>query len=397
TLQLTTVRPSAYFIAMLTYPTAYVVDQANIERLGRNWASRPNGTGPFKLREYRIGERVVLERNEFFYRGVAKLNRVEYILSGGSAMAMYENNEIDITGVVIADLDRVRDPRDPLNKDMRVTPPGFDVSYIGFNAARPPFDDVNVRRALNFATNKDLIAKEILAGLAIPAYGILPLGFPGYTGQAKGLNFDAARAREAMANSKYAAPNAKELLARYQQSQDPRVLEEFKAATARRLPRIVLTVPGTGGGLGLDLEVIVEMWKQQLGVEVEFQQVEWATFLQDLNAQKLQLFSGLGWQADYPDPQNFLDMLFHTQSDINHGAYSNTALDRVLEQARSEADWNKRVALYQQAEEMILQDAAWVPLWFSTEVPVLIKPWVKNYKLLPLIVPHMRQVFIEKG
>jgi oligopeptide transport system substrate-binding protein len=397
TLQITTVRPTAYFLAMLTYPTGYVVDQSNIERLGRNWTSQPNGTGPFKLKEYRIGERVVLERNPLYYRGPAKLDRIEYILSGGSAMAMYENNEIDITGVGIADLDRVRDPKDPLNKEVHTTPPGFDVSYIGFNIAKPPFDDVNVRRALNFAINKDLIAKEILSGLAIPAYGILPKDFPGYTGQNQGLKFDAAKARQAMAASKYAAPNAKALLAQYESTQDPKALADFQAATAGKLPRMVLTVPGTGGGLGLDLEVIVEMWKQNLGLNVEFQQVEWATFLQDLNAKKLQVFSGLGWQADYPDPQNFLDVLFHSKSDINHGAYANQELDKLLEEARSEPDWNKRVALYQKAEQMILDDAAWVPLWFSTEAPVLIKPHVKNFKLLPLIVPRMRDVYIDKG
>ena len=397
TLQITTVRPTAYFLAMLTYPTAYVLDQSNIERLGRNWTSQPNGTGPFKLKEYRIGERVVLERNAAYYRGAAKLDRIEYILSGGSPMAMYENNEIDMTGVGIADLDRVRDPQDPLNKEVHTTPPGFDVSYIGFNIAKPPFDDVNVRRALNFATNKDLIAKEILSGLAIPAYGILPKDFPGYTGQPQGLKFDAAKARQAMAASKYAAPNAKDLLAQYESTQDPKALADFQAATAGKLPRMVLTVPGTGGGLGLDLEVIVEMWKQTLGLNVEFQQVEWATFLQDLNAKKLQVFSGLGWQADYPDPQNFLDVLFYSKSDINHGAYVNQELDKLLEEARSEPDWNKRVALYQKAEQLVLDDAAWVPLWFSTEVPVLIKPQVKNYKLLPLIVPHMRDVYIDKG
>ncbi|MSQ13079.1 MAG: peptide ABC transporter substrate-binding protein [Dehalococcoidia bacterium] len=397
TLQITTVRPMAYFLAMLTYPTAYVVDQSNIERLGRNWASQPNGTGPFKLKEYRIGERVVLERNPLYYREPAKLDRIEYILSGGSPMAMYENDEIDMTGVGIADIDRVRDPKDPLNKEVHATPPGFTVSYIGFNTAKPPFDDVNVRRALNFATNKELIAKEILSGLAIPAYGILPKDFPGYTGQTKGLTFDAAKARQAMAASKYAAPNAKDLLAQYESTQDPKALADFQAATAGKLPRMVLTVPGTGGGLGLDLEVIVEMWKEALGLNVEFQQVEWATFLQDLNAKKLQVFSGLGWQADYPDPQNFLDVLFYSKSDTNHGAYANQELDKVLEEARSEPDWNKRVALYQKAEQLVLDDAAWVPLWFSTEVPVLIKPRVKNYKLLPLIVPHMRDVYIDKG
>ncbi|MSQ11684.1 MAG: peptide ABC transporter substrate-binding protein [Dehalococcoidia bacterium] len=369
TIQITTVRPSAYFLAMLTYPTAYFVDRNNIEELGRNWTSKPNGTGPFKLREYRIGERLVLERNPHYYRGPARLERIEYILSGGAAMAMYENDEIDITSVGIADLDRVRDLNDPLNKDLNIAPPGFDISYVGFNASIPPFDDPKVRQALNLAINKELLATEVLANLVIPAYGILPPEFPGYSPNVQGLRFDAERARQLLAESTY----------------------------ANNMPRIVLTVPGTGGGLGLDLEVITEMWKQTIGLQVEFQQVEWATFLQDLNARKLQMYAGLGWQADYPDPQNFLDVLFHSKSELNHSGYANTEVDRLLEGARSEPDTLKRFSLYQQAEQIIINDAPWVPLWFSQEANVLIKPWVKGFRLTPLIVPNMHEVWIDKG
>ena len=78
---------------------------------------------------------------------------------------------------------------------------------------------------------------------------------------------------------------------------------------------------------------MIEMWRQELGVEVEIQQVEWATYLQDLNANKFQAFGGSGWQADYPDPQDFLDILFHTESKQNHTSYSNPELDAILEQA----------------------------------------------------------------
>ena len=86
--------------------------------------------------------------------------------------------------------------------------------------------------------------------------------------------------------------------------------QKFKYSNINDLPRIILSVPGTGGSAGLDIEVIIEMWKQTLGIEVEIQQVEWATFLQMLNRQELQFFSGLGWIADYPDPENFLDINF---------------------------------------------------------------------------------------
>ncbi len=370
TLQITIDAPKAYFLAKLTYPTAYVLDRENVESGGRDWTQAPNGTGPFKLKEYKIGERIILERNELYYREPPKVDTVFMNLAGGQAMAMYENNEIDITGVGLFDLERVLDPNNPLNKELHIAPPEFSVSYIGFNTSMSPFDDPKFRQALNHAIDKELIAREVLSDLVVPAYGVLPPGFPGYNPNVQGLKYDPELAKRLLSESRYADP-------------------------ANR-PRIVVTVPGTGGTIGLDLEVIIEMWRQVLGVEVEIQQVEWATYLQDLNRRRFQAFAGLGWEADYPDPQDFLDVLFYSDSSINHGGYSNPEVDRILEQARTEQDIQKRIELYHQAEQLVISDAAWVPLWFVGESHVLIKPYVKGYKLTPMIVPKLKEIWIEK-
>ena len=370
TLQITIDAPKAYFLAKLTYPTAYVLDQDNVEAGGDTWTDSPNGTGPFSLQEYKIGERIVLKRNENFYREKAKLDSVVMNLAGGQSMAMYENDEIDITGVGLFDIDRVLDPNEKLNKDLIVAPPDFSVSYIGFNTSQAPFDDVKFRQALNYAIDKELIAKEVLSDLVVPAYGILPPQFPGYNSNLQGLKFNETLAQQLLAESKYADPDSR--------------------------PRIVITVPGTGGTIGLDLEVIIEMWRQRLGVEVEIQQVEWATFLQDLDTNdKFQAFAGLGWSADYPDPQDFLDVLFHTESPINHGNYTNAEVDSILERARVEADVQKRIDLYNQAENLIVEDAAWVPLWFGGERHVLVKSKIKGYRVTPMIIPKLKDVYIE--
>ncbi len=367
TLQIAIDAPKAYFLAKLTYPTAYVVDKANVESR-RNWTQNPNGTGPFKLEEWLIGQRLVLEKNESYYKEPPKLDRVEMSLSGGVAMTMYENGEIDISGVGLADLDRVKDPKEPLNKDLKTAPPSFDISYLGFNVTKPPFDDVNVRKALNYAINKELIAEQVLANLVVPAYGILPPGFPGYSDKVEGYKFDSAKAKEHLAKSKY-------------QSGD-------------KLPRMVVTISGTGGQPGLDLEAIMEMWKTTLGVNVEIQQTDWATFLDDMSKRKFQLFES-GWQADYPDPENFLDVLFYSKSTNNHTLYSNPEVDRLLLEARTTRDVSQRMALYQKIEQMIIDDAPWIPLWYQGERLVLIKPYVKGYSLVPLVVPKLRYVYIE--
>ncbi len=372
TLEITTDAAKAYFLAKLTYPTANVLDREVVEAGGRSWwIDNPVGTGPFKLSEYRIGERIVLERNEDYYREPAGVETVVMNLAGGQAMAMYENDEIEITGVGLYDLERVLDPNEPLNKELVVAPPGFSVSYIGFNASMAPFDDVKFRQALNHAVDKELIATGVLSELVEPAYSILPPGFPGYTEDIVGLQFDPELARKLLSESKY--PDA-----------DSR-------------PRIVVTVPGTGGTIGLDLEVVLEMWKQELGVEVEIQQVEWATYLEDLDAKKFQAYAGLGWEADYPDPQDFLDILFHSESSINHGDFQDAAIDAVLEEARTEADIQKRIALYHQAEQMIVDAAPWVPMWFTGDRYALVKDYVDGYVMTPMIVPKLRQIRLTDG
>jgi len=358
--------PKAYFLAKLTYPVSFVLDSENVKN--KNWTDSPNGSGPFMLDEYLIGEKLLLKRNSDWYREPAKIVYVSMNLAGGQSMAMYENGEIDLTGVGMADLERVLDPSSDLNKDVVIAPLSFSQYYIGFNVQKPPFDDKYFRQALAHAINKELIATEVLSDLVKPAYGILPPGFPGYDKNIDGLKFNEQLAKDMLAKSKYSNIND--------------------------LPRIILSVPGTGGSSGLDIEVIIEMWKQTLGIEVEIQQVEWATFLQMLNKQELQFFSGLGWIADYPDPENFLDINFHSTKSTNHNGYKNEEVDKLLESARTEQDLNNRMQMYNKAERIIVDEAPWIPLWFPGDRYVLINQRVKNYKLTPMSVPKYSLVEI---
>ncbi|MFL2762832.1 MAG: peptide ABC transporter substrate-binding protein [Dehalococcoidia bacterium] len=351
--------PKAYFLAKLTYPVAFVLDKQNLS--DPDWIEKPNGSGPFTLDEYFVGEKLILKRNNNWHKDIAKLDYVSMNLAGGSAMAMYENCEIDITGVGMSDLERVLDPSNILNKDVVVAPLDFSQYYIGFNLNEAPFDDIYFRQALAYSINKELIATEVLSDLVKPAYGILPPGFPGYNENISGFKHDELLAKEALAKSKY--------------------------SDVAELPRLILSVPGTGGSAGLDIEVILEMWKQTLGIDVEIQQLEWATFLQMLNKKELQFFSGLGWVADYPDPENFLDVNFHSTKSTNHNNYSNPEVDSLLELARVEPDITTRLDLYNKAEKIIVNESPWIPLWFPGDQYVLINQRVKNYKLTPMSVP----------
>ena len=371
TVQMTIDDAKSYFLAKLTYPTGFVLDKENLEGNPRNWFRQPNGTGPFMLKEYVVGETLVLARNENYHLGPPKLEEVEFILSGGTSLLMYENDEIHVAGVSLADLDRLSDPENDLFPEVKTAPASFSVNYIGLNVNEPPLDDVKVRQALNFAIDKREIASIVLGDLVEPADGILPPNFPGYSEGVSGYTFDPVRAKQLLAESKY-------------------------GDDLENIPPITITTPGNfGANVSLDMEVILQMWERNLGITAEFQQTEYATFLKDLHKGRFQMFD-IGWIADYPDPENFLDILFHSESSNNHTHYSNPEVDDLLMQARVETDNVARYELYNRAEQMILDDAPWVPLWFDGESKLLVKPKVHDFLLPPLIIPRYRFIYLSE-
>ena len=106
------------------------------------------------------------------------------------------------------------------------------------------------------------------------------------------------------------------------------------------------------------------------------------------------MFGGLSWSADYPDPENFLDGLFYSKSSNNNTKYSNLEVDALLEQARVEQDQALRFNMYHRIEQMIMDDAPWVPLWHGNGGYALLKPEVKDYFLFPMTVPRFRYAYI---
>ena len=141
--------------------------------------------------------------------------------------------------------------------------------------------------------------------------------------------------------------------------------------------------------------MILEMWRTNLGIEVETLQTEFATYLQDLVKRRFEMFQ-IGWIADYPDPENFLDLLFYSESSNNHTGFNNEQVDALLEQARVEPSDQKRFEIYNQVEQIILDEAPWIPLWNSGEQYVLVKPSVHDYYLNQLIIPKLRFVYLTE-
>jgi oligopeptide transport system substrate-binding protein len=366
TLKVTIDAPKSYFLSKLTYPTAMVVDKFNVAE-GDSWWRQPNGTGPFKLNKWQQGDSLILERNNEYYGDIAHLEFVEFKFLSGIPMNMYETGEIDAAGVSVYYIDRVTDTAGPFYQELQESPE-LSFYWIGFNVTQPPFDDVNVRRAFTLAVDKDKIIALTLRGLVQRAYGILPPGIPGYNEDLVGLGFDVAKAKELIAASKY--------------------------GDIANLPPLTLTTSGYGGEISQVLEAVIFQWRENLGVEVKVRQLEPERYVYYLKEEKDNMYD-MGWIADYPHPQNFLDVLFHTGMENNFGEYSYPTLDALLEQAGIEPDTVKSLAMYQRAEQMLVDDTAVLPLWFGRNY-ILVKPYVEGYELNAMGYVMLNKVSIKE-
>lgn len=365
TLEVTIDAPKSYFLSKVSYPTFFVVDKNNVAS-GKDWWRKPNGTGAFKFGSWTQNKEFVLLRNDLYYGEMAKVGSVVFQLYAGRPMDLYETGKIDVAGVSLGYIDKAMDKAGPFFKDMTVSPE-LSFAYVGFNTSKPPFDDANIRRAFSYAIDKDKLVNLVYKNTVKRADGILPPGIPGYNKNLAGLGFDVNKAKELIKASRY--------------------------GDVSRLPPITLNTSGWGGSVSNTIQALVYQWRQNLGVEVKVRQMEPEVFFYKLKQEKDEMFE-TGWVADYPHPQDFLDILFHSDSESNYGEYSNSQVDAMLDAANIEPDKAKGLTMYAQVEEKLVQDAALLPISFGENF-TLVKPYVKGYKLNPLGYAMLNRVSVE--
>ncbi len=366
TLKVTLGGPSSAFLSKLSYPTAFVVDKADIAT-GASWWQNPNGTGPFRLNVWTRGDQLVLERNPLFYGDKAKLNRVVYKLLAGIPMNLYESGLVDVADVDLAYYDRVMDPGGPFYSQLVVTP-SLSLTYLGFDLSKAPFDDLSIRKAFSMAIDKQKLANLMFRNVLTPAGGILPPGMPGFNDALQTVQYNIESAKALIGGSKY--------------------------GSAANLPRIVITVSGYGGLISGDLEAIVYDWEQAFGIDIEVRQLDPSQFSYDLKQEKDNMYYW-GWNADYAHPQDFIEVLFGTGTTYNIGGYSNTQVDDLLRQANAASDLTSSFTLYQQAEQILVNDAACIPLWTGENMQ-LVQSYVKGYSMNALGEVALNEVYIQK-
>lgn len=364
TIQIDLIEPSDYFLSELTYPVAFVVDRQQIEANPRNWTQKPSGTGPFKLAEFKPAEKIRLVRNDRYHLGAPKLDEVVFELGGGSLLTRYENDEIHIGYIPASLLDSVKDGSNALAKEYRPVP-NMAVFYFTLNPQKAPFDDPKVRQAFALTIDRETLNSVLLYDAYRVADGFLPPEMPGYTESVTSYDYDVDRAKQLLAESKYAG----------------------------NLPRIVLSYSGTGAAPGDLLVAVQERWQEALGVTIELQAIDSSAFLREQRRGNFQMHSD-GWAADYPDPEDFLGKLFASDSTLNYTGYKNAEVDRLLLAARTEQDRTRRFAMYADAEQLILDDAVVVPTFWPVE-HVIVKPCVQGYPNVSMTVPKYRFVEIK--
>jgi oligopeptide transport system substrate-binding protein len=365
TLQITVDAPKSYFLDKLTFPTSFVVDKNNVNS-GANWWQEPNGTGPFRVQEWVKGTDFILAGNSLYYGDKAKIAQVKMILNSTySDEDLFETGQIDVGFASPAYHDELYDKSGPFHSDLSVYPQ-LSVDYIGFNCRQPPFDDASIRQAFSLAIDKDKIISLIYRNMVQKAEGILPPGMPGHNKNLIGLGFDVNKAQQLIKASKY--------------------------GDVSKLPTITLAIPGAGGSVDPVTQALVYQWKQNLGVAVTVHQIEPQTY--DGNPlQGQELMYDFGWVADYPHPQDFLDILLSSGSAFNYGGYSSSNVDTLIRQANRTSDQIQAFALYQQAEQQVVNDAAWIPLTFG-ETYLLVQPYVKNVSINALGIIDFSEITI---
>lgn len=353
TLQVTIDSPKPYFLAKLANPVAFVMDVIHEENAGKDWMFDPNASGPYRVRKFdRLGA-LVFERNPRYYAPPAIPYLVYLFYGGGPLLDYYRAGYVDILNVRNADVPQVRKPDDPLNADYQSIP-AMCTSLLQFSNTQPPMDDINVRKAFTLAVDKASLVERLTGNIDLRADTILPPGMPGFLPTLGVDEYNADEARAALAASSYAG----------------------------NLPPIILNAVGYGDSNQQDVSALVDMWREKLGVEVQVEYLDPAGYAQAARQQHGQMVL-YDWCADYPDPENFLDMLFHSTSLFNVAGYANAAIDGLLEQARVQNDPALRLQNYQEIEQLLLKDYASLPILHPV-LNVLVKPRVKGFVLLPI-------------
>lgn len=367
------VKRTAYFLQTLTYPTSYVVEKSVIEKWGTKWTDHlsdnggQGGNGPFKVQSYDHATGITFVPNPDYYGPQPQLKKVIYpfVKTNDTNYVEYQANQIDETAIPTARYPQAQ----ALTNQFRKVPQLW-INYYGLNYLVKPFDNIKIRQAMDLAINKDIIAQSIWGGRYLPSNHIIPQGMPGYDQNLTGPDGAGTKGNPTL---------AKQL---FQQG-----LQE-EGMTLAQFPNIKFTYSNASPDTGNEITTVIQMWQQVLGItSIKPDPVDSAKLFSETSNTtgntSLQLWK-VDWIADYPDPQDWITLQFDKGSAENNSNYGqNNSTDAAQQQAQQQqmeqadvmTNQTARMQAYNNIEQQLINDVAWLPVQ-QVQLTYLLKPYV---------------------
>lgn len=358
----------APFLSLLTMTYGFVYPKEAVDYYGSSFSSHPVGTGPFMFKEWMHDKHLSLVRNDNYYEKDSSGNKLPYLndveitftKSQETEFLDFLNGKYDYhepsSEIVDAITDEDGKMIDAEKKDYKlVKQPWLNTVYLIMvqnenlpaGKASPFVNNKKLRQAINYAIDKERIVKFVLKNRGHAAYnGPLPVGMPGFDSTVKGYTYNLPKAKELLSEAGY--PNGKGL---------------------------VLTLYISNDELQKNIAIAIQEQLKEIGIEIKLEQ----TLQSSLNTQQQQgelAFTRGNWGADYFDPENFMS-LFYSKNIIPFGpnktGYSNPEIDRMYEKSIRITDFEERKKIYNEMERIVIEDAAWIYLYYNQKIYLLQK------------------------
>ena len=364
TLEITLVQSMSFFPKLLTYNGCWIFPKEAFELYGEELRSYTVGTGPFVLDVVKEGNQVRLKRNANYWREDEFGNQLPYLdlikitftRDKKSELLNFKKDNLDMISklpvdemeAVLVGLDEAIKGRNTAFTYQQTA--ALNVQNYDFLHTGEIFKDIRIRKAFCYAVDRESLVQDVLRGDGEPAiHGVIP-NFPGYDNTGIiGYDFNPEKARALLAEAGY--PDGK------------------------GFPELTLTL-SDGGGINTRIsEALYRMFQQNLGIHVTIDVIPFVTIQDKMRAGVME-FSRRGWVADYPDASTFLEMYYgrtvpkdkSAPSMVNTSRYVNAKFDALFEQAMQAGDEKERVRLYQECDRILLEDAAFLPLYYADYV-----------------------------
>ncbi len=333
-------RPQAPFLKNLAMTAFSISSPAAIEKFGAKYIENPVGTGPFKFESWKRNDTITVVKNEEYWKdGLPKLDKIIFkvITDNSARLNALVKGEVDLMdGLNPSDVAKVE-----ADSNLQIFErPSMNIGYLGFNVEKEPFDNKKVRQAINHAINKQAILDNFYEGTAEPAKNPIPPSVNGYNDDIEDYEFDLDKAQK--------------------------LLEEAGLKDGFKMDLWAMPVPRPYMPNGQKVAEAIQADLEKIGIEVNIVSMEWATYLEKTRDGEAPMFM-LGWTGDNGDADNFLYALLDKDSigSNNYSRYANEDVHKLLIEAQTETDEDKRNELYKEALEIIHDDAPWVPIAHS--------------------------------